>query len=294
MTTFKSKIVFEGERNYMAFFLTLACNLKCSYCINHAGGSLHQGQSHLSAKDWIKAINRLEIRNATPVTLQGGEPTLHKDFYEIVNEAEKDIKMDLLTNLMFDVDKFIKNVPIWRFQREAKYAPIRVSYHPGQNDINDLIKKTHTLEDAGFRIGIYGIAHPDKRIFAEIEKGKDKCIANGIDFRLKEYLGFYDGVLYGKYKYDGACDEKKFKKCFCKTSELLVDPAGYIFRCHADLYKNRNAIAHILDDDFTIEKLDDYIPCENYGDCNPCDIKIKTNRFQQFGHTSVDIKNITG
>jgi hypothetical protein len=32
--------------------------------------------------------------------------------------------------------------------------------------------------------------------------------------------------------------------------------------------------------------------CYNFGDCNPCDVKIKTNRFQEYGHTSVEIINI--
>ena len=31
-------------------------------------------------------------------------------------------------------------------------------------------------------------------------------------------------------------------------------------------------------------------PCDVYGHCNPCDIKVKTNRFQEFGHTSVQIE----
>ena len=285
-------IEFGGNRNYIAFFLTLACNLKCPYCINHAGGSLDEGRKHLSARDWIKAIDRIEIKNGTPITLQGGEPTLYKGFYEIVNGAKEDIKMDLLTNSMFDVNEFIRNVPVRRLQREAKYAPVRFSYHPGQNDVDDLIRKAHKLEEAGFRIGIYGINHPDKKIFSKIEEARNKCLENNIDFRFKEYLGFYDDVFYGEYKYKDACEAKKMKHCLCRTSELLVDPAGYVFRCHSDLYKNRNKVAHILDDDFTIEKLDDYIPCDNYGDCNPCDIKVKTNRFQQFGHTSVDIIEI--
>jgi len=38
--------------------------------------------------------------------------------------------------------------------------------------------------------------------------------------------------------------------------------------------------------------IDEYRDCKFYGDCNPCDIKVKTNRFQQSGHTSVDIINI--
>lgn len=51
----------------------------------------------------------IERRSAT--SLQGGEPTLFKDFYRFVNEVKEEIKMDYLTNLILDVDRFIRNIP---------------------------------------------------------------------------------------------------------------------------------------------------------------------------------------
>ena len=32
--------------------------------------------------------------------------------------------------------------------------------------------------------------------------------------------------------------------------------------------------------------------CEKYGQCHPCDVKLKTNYKQELGHTSVEIKDI--
>ncbi|MFH1772635.1 MAG: hypothetical protein ABH872_07460 [Candidatus Omnitrophota bacterium] len=32
--------------------------------------------------------------------------------------------------------------------------------------------------------------------------------------------------------------------------------------------------------------------CREFGYCNPCDIKVKTNRFLEAGHTAVDIRPI--
>jgi len=101
--------------------------------------------------------------------------------------------MDLMTNMMFDVDRFIKNVPVWRFTREAPYAAIRVSYHPGQNNIDDLIAKAFRLQEAGFRIGLYGIEHPDTEIRKHILEVQERCLELGLDFRLKEFLGEHDG-----------------------------------------------------------------------------------------------------
>ena len=291
-----SKLKMKKHHNYVAFFLTLSCNLKCPYCINAHGNNVNvrKVEKHLTGDEWIKAANRLILRDDLPLTLQGGEPTLHKDFYKIVNEVKPEIKMDLLTNMMFDVDEFIKNVPVWRFTREAPYAAIRVSYHPGQNDINDLIKKTFKMQEAGFRIGLYAVLHPDPDLKKHILDVQEKCLKLGLDFRTKEFLGYYNGKLYGTFKYDGCVDGDRLKRCKCRTTELIVDPAGFIYRCHADLYYHRNPIGYILDENFTTDEIDKFRECEFFGQCNPCDVKVKTNRFQIYGHTSVEIIDIEG
>lgn len=285
----------KAKHNYVAFFLTFICNLHCSYCINWHNRQANVPQrktKHLEVQDWIKATNRLVLRDDLPLTLQGGEPTVYKDFYKLVNEVKRDIQMDLLTNMMFDVDEFIHNVPVWRFNRDAPYGAIRVSYHPGQNDIKDLIRKARKIQDAGFRVGVYGILHPDERIRIRILGAQELCLKKGVDFRTKEFLGRYENKLYGTFRYTESVCGKQMKYCECRTTEIIVDPAGYVYRCHSELYLGRNPIAHILDEDFTIETMDKFRECYFYGDCNPCDVKVKTNRFQIFGHTSVEIRNI--
>ncbi len=287
----------KSHTNYVAYFLTLACSLRCPYCINlHDGGSRYvfAKRKQLTPKEWIKAADRLNLRDDLPLTLQGGEPTLYKGFYEIVNGVKEEIKMDLLTNMEFDADEFIKRVPVRRFTRRAPYASIRVSYHPGQNDIEEIIKKTSKLQDAGFRVGIYGILHPENGRKNHILEVQDRCLKVGLDFRTKEFLGEWNGGLYGTYKYSDSVMGKRRRSCECRTTELIVDPGGYVYKCHADLTKGRDPIASILDEDFNEEKIDEFRSCGNYGDCNPCDVKVKTNRLQIFGHTSVEIRKIDG
>ena len=285
-------IILEDRHNYVAFFLTLNCNLKCAYCINLHNDIKRLSQvkrGNLSTEEWIQAANRLQLRDDLPLTLQGGEPTLFEGFYRFVNEVNPAIKMDLLTNLTFDTSEFIKNAPLSRFTREAQYASIRVSYHPGQNDIEMLTSKTKQLENAGFRVGLYGVLHPDPEIHDHILSIQHQCTQQGIDFRTKEFLGFWQGKLYGTYKNPDAIFSEKLQPCRCRTTELIVDPAGYIYRCHADLYKGRTPIAHILDHSFSMKALDEFRHCDFYGECNPCDVKVTTNRFQEYGHTSVEI-----
>lgn len=270
--------------NYTGVFLTFACNLDCSYCINYFGESKFETKI-MSGKDWVRGLNRIDSPVNTPVSLQGGEPALHPDFIHIINGVKPELNIDILTNLNFDLDKFMREVKPGRVKRDAPYASIRVSYHPEQMQLEDLIQRTLKMLDCGYSVGIWGVLHPEWK--DEILRAQEKCEKSGIDFRTKEFLGDYKSRLYGEYKYRGACDKEFKKDVKCKTTELIIGCNGDIYRCHADLYEGREPIGHILDPDYQIE--DTFRICNNFGYCNPCDIKVKTNRFQEFGHTSVEI-----
>jgi hypothetical protein len=226
-----------------------------------------------------------------PVTLQGGEPSLHPDFHEIINGLRSDLNIDVLTNLQFDVDDFAAKVKPQRLRREAPYASIRVSYHPEVMDLAQTKAKVLRLLEKGYSVGIWAVRHPGQ--VDQIERARRECVEAGIDFRLKEFLGFHDGKLYGQYKYPDAvavpaADPAEAGCVQCRTSELIIGSQGDVYRCHGDLYEGRKPIGHILDAAFAIQ--DVYRPCSDYGHCNPCDVKVKTDRFQRFGHTSVDIR----
>lgn len=281
-------IIIPEHYNYIAVFLTLACNLKCSYCINHFGKDGFV-KERLSGEKLAAGINRIRSRYDLPITLQGGEPTLHKDFAYIVNHIKPELNIDLLTNLQFNADDFMKNISPDRIKRDAPYASIRVSYHPETMELKPLVEKVLKLQNAGYSIGIWGVMHPSQE--KEILEAQKYCQGLGIDFRFKEFLGEYQGKMYGTYKYEGACDKKFEKSVLCKTTELIVGSDGSVYRCHSDLYEGRKPVGNITDPNFELE--DVYRVCDVYGHCNPCDIKVKTNRFQQYGHTSVDIKEMT-
>ncbi len=111
------RIVPKEHHNYVAFFLTLACNLTCPYCLTLDGGGsrYHQAKREpLDTAEWIRAADRLLLRDDLPLILKGGEPTLHPGFYRFVNDVRSGIRMELLTNLTFDVDRFVREVPVWR------------------------------------------------------------------------------------------------------------------------------------------------------------------------------------
>ncbi len=278
------QIVLPDSYNYIAMFITLDCNLYCSYCINRFG-ELNFKRRVLDGDEWLRGINRIVSSHDLPVTLQGGEPTLHHDFFSIVNGIRPGLAIDILTNLEVDLGQFMENIVPGRLKRDAPYASIRVSYHPEVMDIKKLAAKVLSFLEAGYSIGIWGVLHPKWEL--EILRARDYCLGLGIDFRTKEFLGEYDGVMYGRFSYHGALIRDKGPLVSCRTTELIIGPDGGIYRCHGDLYEGRVPIGNILDPEFVLT--DEFRRCDYYGFCNPCDIKLKTDRFQAFGHTSVEI-----
>jgi|SRR3989339_217516 len=273
------------DYNYIGVFLTLDCNYRCSYCLNRFGESSIPSKC-LSGEEWARGLNRINSRSGLPVTLQGGEPSLHQDFIYILNNLKPELAIDILTNLQFDPDEFISKVNPARLRRDARYASIRVSFHPEVMDFWETLEKSLRLLRAGFSIGIWAVEHPQSRRI--IREAKALALDAGIDFRTKEFLGRYQERLYGTYKYEEACFKEEAREVDCRSSELIIGPGGDVYRCHRDAYAGLNPLGNILEADFVV--LDGYRSCDSFGYCNPCDVKIKTNRFQEPGHTSVEIR----
>ena len=281
-------MIIPKSYNYIGAFLTYNCNLNCSYCINHFDYLALVMQR--TAGEWVDHLKHIPTTPELPITLQGGEPTCLTGFYWLVNRLHKQgAFLDLLTNGDFNPYYFAKRISPEVFKRPSKYANIRFSYHVGAIKIQYLAKCVKFLQDEGYSVGIWALDHPSTR--DHVSDAKRYCEDIGIDFRVKEFLGWYNEVLYGTYKYPNAI-QKPHKvvptEVYCKPSELLINPEGFIFRCTRDLYANENSIGHIRDKRF--KPPIKFAKCKNFGNCNPCDIKLKFNRFQELGHCSVEIK----
>ncbi len=286
------KIIVPADYDYVGIYLTDKCFLKCPHCITNYRGSNFIGRKTtggLTPEQWAIGLNRLELPLDVPITLQGGEPFLYQGIGEVLENSRH--KVDVMTALppMLTPDFFLKLKTLDWNRRAAPYPTIRVSFHKGQNDFKELVHRIAALDDI-LSIGLYYLTHPSVSE-DEILAMKVYAKENGVELRAKDFLGLHDGKMYGMFKYPGSVDGKKTgARVFCRNTVMVVGPDGMIYRCHSDLYFNRrdSLLGNILDEDFEFPK--GYLPCDNFGLCSECDVKIKNNHYQQFGYTSVDIR----
>jgi len=292
------KIALPEKYNYVSAFLTMRCNLNCSFCLNAFDKEFdRKGFKEMSGDYWIDSLNRLELRPEVPVTFCGGEPFLHKDFIKIINGLKPELNIDLLTNLQWGkagIERFIENVSPSRIKRNSPYASIRVSYHPEQmGDGKNLVEDVRKLKEHGYSIGIWSVMYPSPMQLSAINQMQFRCFDAGVEFRLKEFTGKYNSETYGdysRYPQSAFMSDENLKSCVCKPSELLMGPNGNVYRCHRDLFSEEFPVGNISDPSYNIDP--EYRSCTKYGQCHPCDVKVKTNYKQELGHTSVQIKDI--
>jgi len=354
------QLVLPQSLNYIGLFLQFECNLNCKYCINDPEQQSRRSElfnkrrrskrNHLTPDEWARGLSRLPSRSDLPITLQGGEPTLYygsKGLGMLLSQVSH--HFDLLTNFVLPPELLIENLlgQENKLRRNAPYPSIRVSYHAEEMNriwnnkgFETLIERCEELNQLGFKvtgdkltsdIGIYMVSHPSNQVtrkMQELSRGR-------VPFETKEFLGVDKGKLYGHYLYPFSTDlltrhiYTETLKAECKTSELLLDPLGFVWGCHYYLYENWKKggpladfeilesahfnyksieselfvennirpVGHLLDPHFTLDDLNIYRSCSHYGRCIGCDTKVKNDRYQSYenkgkAHTSVSIRNI--
>lgn len=347
------KLVVPDSLNYIACFLTLECNLNCSYCINDAEQrgdrrkvfsiEADKPRTELTPDEWVRALRRLPVKADLPVTFQGGEPTVYWKGLGLGSILTGiDSKADLLTNLVVRPQGFSSRLrgQIGKFKRDLPYPAIRVSYHEkemkriwGEKAFEELVRHCVELGNLGltvdpdFRksdVGIYMVDHPENHVTEEMKA----TAAGKVPLMVKDFLGVHEGELYGQYAYPYSTDliarnlHPKTLSCECHTTELLIDPLGFVWRCHLYLYKawekrtpislfatleerqfdfsglgaegNFHPVGHMLDQAFTMDDVFRFRPCDQYGACVGCDTKFKKDRFgtENAYRTSVVIQKI--
>ena len=161
------------------FNLTKNCNSKCIYCYANAGKTATKDIQDQPLGFWERTIDQLcNLNNNATMNITGGEPTIYKYFWNVVEYAKnKGLKLLLITNGSNSKDEDI--------QRYFNYfSTIQVSIDSLREKINSLTRGKNSLFSA------------QKLIDILIENGVEPTIMVVVSKYNKRYL--YEFV--DKYK----------------------------------------------------------------------------------------------
>jgi len=75
--------------------VTNKCNLKCLHCYNSSGQA---NNNELSTNELLYVIKQLSEMKVFQIELEGGEPFIRKDLFDIVKAAKDNFKVSITTN----------------------------------------------------------------------------------------------------------------------------------------------------------------------------------------------------
>ena len=240
-----SKGSFDG---LLRIYPTLECNLACPYCVNEQG-SIRASQSSFTQRtpeEWSRAINRI----GRGVVFTGGEPTLYKGFYRLLNLIDEKIKILIYSNMIFNVQEFIDEV-----QREIIFY---LSYHPSYGSHYIFIENYKKLLEAGrYQLTVHAILWMKQKKY--IREVKRDFIKSGIPMVLDsdQMLGF------------AGCGQRLRVKARCRRRIILVAPDGTRYQCVSKMIRQVDPMENIIDGELHKDELN--AVCNDYGFCAACD-----------------------
>ena len=136
--------------------ITQRCNYSCSYCASYDNT---QPFSFKTLEEYIIALEYLSDyfgNKRIKVDILGGEPTLFKKWYELMNWMNKsNFLPKLTTNLSVPVDTYIDKLDV------DLPSFIVASYHPEFANLDDFCYNAEKLKDRGFLNGISLLGDPN-------------------------------------------------------------------------------------------------------------------------------------
>lgn len=179
--------------------ITSACNLECPMCFAASG----PGGKHLSFQDCQIAIDRLVAVEGQPEILQlsGGEPTIHPDFFKILEYSVLqpiDIVMVNTNGIRLAHDyKFVERLAQWRHRTEIYlqfdgFDQSGTQSLRGESLVETKLRAIDVLGEAGIRTTLVCTLQPgvnQHEIGQLVEFAKQRPWVTGVSFQPATYTG---------------------------------------------------------------------------------------------------------
>lgn len=169
----------------LQWFVSFACNMSCPYCWQIDTKTPYRSsefRNRKSSEEWIDALLKFA---PSDLYLTGGEPTVYKDIWNVIEGVLGHMRLSMTSNLgkTFNLQVMRATLP------ERWYRSIAFSFHPTQwKNTEEFFQK---LEEF---IGIYGpddvsiemVLHPKNHSY--FERVKSFCIEKGINSIFDPYV----------------------------------------------------------------------------------------------------------
>lgn len=294
----KEKIIQAPFNSYFGAFITLACNLKCAYCVQKISLPRQSVARYpiRSGKQWVEALNAISDRRkkknifvtkTKKISIIGGEPTLHPDFVYILNNLDKDWRITVTSNFVspfFEGEaKGLKEI---KRKRDLRFNG---SFHFLENiPIEKFIENVAKIKRTGLKVHtLFIVEHPGH--MENVGRYRNMLRKIHPNVKMQRFYGYYQDRLYpvsqenydSKYEQsDGVRNYKDYREGFsqetrqsiyCMLNKVLFAPNGDIYNCHYKLYTaHKDKLGNLFTED-ALSYPKDYFLCHDYGFCNPCD-----------------------
>ena len=215
---------------YIRLSITDVCNYKCTYCLPQ-GYKKTPGdmRSFMSFKEISRLAKALSGLGVCKIRLTGGEPTVRKDFFDILEDMKKNShipKITMTTN-GYRLDKIAKqlydagldgiNISIDSLNRET------FKKLTGHDRLPEILKGIEILQKLNFKsIKVNAVLLKDVNdSYEEFDKFGNFIKDNNIDFRFIELMQTGDNLDYFKKNH---VSSKIFKE--------YLDKNDWIFQTH--------------------------------------------------------------
>lgn len=202
----------EPHKVFFTWQITYSCNYKCTYC--HAPKHGKQDAVNtviLSKEEWVKIWDDIYyMYGECEINISGGEPSIYPNFFGIVKEITKKHKVEIVTNLSFNIEQSICGLNPERVRFAA-------SFHPQHITIEDFVVKINQIKKNGFIITTNFVPWPP--FFDKISHYKKIFEENNINVVLQPFVGTYNGK---KYPDSYNTKEKEVLHLFMKTGNKEV------------------------------------------------------------------------
>ncbi|MCB4791206.1 MAG: tetratricopeptide repeat protein [Elusimicrobia bacterium] len=245
-------------RVFITWGMHYECNYKCSYCYTPKPGQkdfkkdIKHIASYPGTEKIIDAWKNVSMKyGACRIRLDGGEPSVYPDFIRLVKELSNFHKLQINTNLSFNINKFIKEI-------DPKNVRIDASIHPEFMNIEEFAANLNKLKERGFKvIGVF-VGYPP--YVDRVDSYKRKLDEIDVPFIIHPFSGSLNDkkypAAYTDYEFDkiyGIDKKSKIesdwrkdkddiketvketaKKCLMGFTYARIYPNGQAYRCCTD------------------------------------------------------------